>query len=294
MIKYIVQPGDMIYSISRRFGVSLCSMFAVNPGLIPEYFMPGRKIVITVNLYRDAVYNILGTTTRLTEAQMRNIAAGRRYIVELARKNPGEIYINGPTTKKRVALTFVDGPDSWITPRVLDILKTNNVKANFFFVGTQMGYFPDVVKRAYNEGHLILNHGFSHPHFTEMDPQGIKKQIISTEEKIESILGRRPSFVRPPYGEVDENVLSTVRATGNKIVIWSIDTMDWVPKVDKQTVVENVLNNVRLGEIILMHSGPGQRIAVEALPEIIRGLRARGFSIVDLGVMLDVNPYKET
>jgi peptidoglycan-N-acetylglucosamine deacetylase len=239
----------------------------------------------------NTVYDILGSTTKLTEAQMRNIMAGRMRIVKLARNNPGEIFINGSTIEKVAALTFDDGPDSSVTPRVLDILKNNNVKANFFFVGTQIKYFPGVVKRAYNEGHLILNHSLNHPHFTELNAQGIKNQIIYTGEIIRSIIGKRPSLVRPPYGETNERVLAAARETKNKIIIWSTDSMDWVPGIEKLEVIQNVLDNVRPGEIIIMHSGPGQKTVIRALPEIIKGLKARGFSIVDLGTMLGVSAY---
>lgn len=241
----------------------------------------------------NTVYNILGSTTKLTEAQMRNIMIGRKQIAALARNNPGEMYINGPTTEKRVALTFDDGPDSFVTPRVLDILKDNNVKANFFFLGTQIEYFPGIVKRAYNEGHLILNHSLNHPHFTLLNQQEIKYQIIYTEERIKSIIGKRPSLVRPPYGETNERVLSAARETKNKIVIWSVDSMDWVSGIEKQEVIQNVLYNVRPGEIIIMHSGYGQKSVLSTLPEIIKGLSARGFSIVDLETMLGVSAYKK-
>lgn len=292
MVEYIIQPGDTLYSIASRFGVPMESILSANSKLSAKGFISGGRIVIPIDSYRDTVYNILGFTSKLTEIQMRNIAAGRRRIVELAKGNPGEMYINGPTAEKMVSLTFDDGPDGSVTPRVLDILKANKVKANFFFIGAQAGYFPGVVKRAFSEGHLVLNHSFSHPHFTQMDEQEIKKQITLNEDRIKDIVGVMPAIMRPPYGETDERVLGAAKSTDNKIVIWSTDTMDWVKGVEKQAVVKNVLNNVRPGEIILMHSGPGQKISAEALPEIIGGLRARGFGIVDLGVMLGVNPYK--
>lgn len=239
------------------------------------------------------VYDILGSTTKLTEAQMRNIMAGRKQIVELARNNPGVMYINGPAAEKRVALTFDDGPDSMVTSKVLDILKTDNARANFFFLGTQIDYFPGIVKRAYSEGHLILNHSLNHPHFSELNPREIKNQIIYTGERIRNIIGKMPSLVRPPYGETNEKVLAAARETKNKIIIWSTDSMDWVPGIEKQEVVQNVLSNVRPGEIILMHSGPGQKVVISVLPEIIKGLRTRGFSIVGLGTMLGVSAYTE-
>lgn len=239
----------------------------------------------------DVVYDIRGTSNKLSESQMKNLIAGRKRIVELAKENPNLMYINGSNVEKRAALTFDDGPDSKVTPRILDILKENNIRASFFFLGTQMDYFPEVVKRAFREGHLILNHSYNHPHFTQIDSKDIKNQINATDNKIKGLTGRKPGLLRPPYGETNGNVLAAARETNKKIIIWSTDTMDWVPGADKQTVLVNVLGNVRNGEIILMHSGPGQRIALEALPDIIRGLRTRGFNMVDLGALTGVNPY---
>lgn len=243
-----------------------------------------------IKYFRDSiVYDILGSTKRI---KMDNIISWRKYIVEFAKKHPNEVCINGQPKEKVVAITFDDGPDSKITPGILDILKNNNIKANFFFLGSQVNYFPSVVKRAYNEGHLILNHGYNHPYFTKITPEDIRKQVLLTEKKIEDIIGKRPSFIRPPYGDTDEKVLSVLRGMNDRIIIWSIDSMDWVINIDKQDVVNNVLNNARLGDIILMHSGPGQNMALKALPEIIYGLKNREFGIKDIGTMLNVNPYK--
>ena len=216
----------------------------------------------------------------------------RKYIVNLARNHPNEMYINGPVQEKNVSLTFDDGPDSSVTPRILDILKINNIKANFFFVGNQINYFPSVVKRAYDEGHLILNHSWNHPYFTMINEEDIRKEILLTEKKINNIIGRKPALVRPPYGATDEKVITAIRGTNTNMVIWSIDTMDWVPSVDEQTIVKNILNNVRPGDIVLMHSSVGHNIDAEALQEIITGLKEKDYKIVDLGVMLKINPYK--
>ena len=216
----------------------------------------------------------------------------RKYIVNLARNHPNEMYINGSVQEKNVSLTFDDGPDSSVTPRILDILKINNIKANFFFVGNQVNYFPSVVKRAYDEGHLILNHSWNHPYFTMINEEDIRKEILLTEKKINNIIGRKPALVRPPYGATDEKVITAIRGTNTNMVIWSIDTMDWVPSVDEQTIVKNILNNVRPGDIVLMHSSVGHNIDAEALQEIITGLKEKDYKIVDLGVMLKINPYK--
>jgi peptidoglycan/xylan/chitin deacetylase (PgdA/CDA1 family) len=250
------------------------------------------RYIIPLPSFRFVTYDILGSTNKLSETQMDILTASRRRIVQLAKNHPNVMYINGQPTESNVSLTFDDGPDSSITPRVLDILKSNGIKANFFFVGAQISYFPNIVKRAYDEGHLILNHSWDHPYFTQISTKRIRDEIILTENRIKDIIGKRPALIRPPYGATDEKVLTAISGTNNKIVIWSIDSMDWVRNVDKQTIIKNILNNVRPGDIVLMHSSVGHKIDIEALPEIINGLRRKGYKIVDLSVLLKINPYK--
>jgi peptidoglycan/xylan/chitin deacetylase (PgdA/CDA1 family) len=223
---------------------------------------------------------------------MDNLIKGRERIVEYAIQHPKDVYINGPADERKVSITFDDGPDPYVTPRILDILRNNKVKASFFCVGSQISYFPNIIRKAYDDGHLILNHSWNHPYFTNLDPDSIKKQVTTTERKIESIIGRRSAIVRPPYGAINDMAFKALNETNNKIAIWSIDTMDWVPNIDTQTIIGNVLNNVRPGDIIIMHSSRGHSANIHALPEIIIGLKRRNFKIVDLGTLLGINPYK--
>lgn len=243
-------------------------------------------------IYRYVNYDILGSSKNISVAQMNLINIWRKYIVQLAKAHPSELYINGFTGKNNVSLTFDDGPDSSVTPRILSILKSRAIKANFFFLGTQMSYFPDIVKRAYNEGHLVLNHSFNHPYFTKISIPIVKEEIILTENKIKELIGKSPALVRPPYGAANEKVVATITETNNRTVIWSIDSMDWVANIDKQAIVNNVLDNARSGDIILMHSSIGHQITAEALPVIIDGLRERNLEIVDLSVLMKVDAYK--
>lgn len=296
MITYIIKPGDNLYSIARNYGISIEKILAANPQIKnPSYLYPGASIYIPLpdespSVY--PVYNILGSTDKIEKAQMEGINKWRRQVVQFARLHPNEVFINGLTGEKKVSITFDDGPDSTITPAILDLFKRNKIKANFFFLGTQVNFFPSVVRRAYDEGHIILNHSLNHPYFTHLNPQGIKSQVILAEDRIKGIIGKSPSIVRPPYGDVNDMVLSSVRETNNKIIIWSIDTMDWVRGIEVKTVVENVLGNVRPGDIILMHSGVNQNTSLRALPDIIRGLKERSYGIVGLGELLNMNPYK--
>ncbi|WP_368487451.1 polysaccharide deacetylase family protein [Clostridium sp. BJN0013] len=280
MIPYFIKFTDVM------------DLILANPYLNLPYVRPGITMFTPLPLYRFITYNILGSTNKISKAQMNALTVWRKYIVQLAKNHSKEMYINGSPIENNVSLTFDDGPDSSVTPRILDILKSNNIKANFFFVGTQINYFPNMVKRAYDEGHLILNHSWNHPYFTKINIKRIQDEIILTENKIKDIIGKRPTLVRPPYGATDEKVLTAVSGTNNKIVIWSIDSMDWVQNINKQTIVKNILDNVRPGDIILMHSSLGHKINIEVLPEIINELKRKGYRIVDLSVLLKINPYK--
>ncbi|MDP4091709.1 MAG: polysaccharide deacetylase family protein [Bacillota bacterium] len=243
-------------------------------------------------MMRYATYEILGSTSKISAAQMLDIIKWRKYIVQFAKNHSEEVFINGPAAEKKISLTFDDGPDSSVTPAVLGILNKNNIKGSFFFVGTQINYFPGVVKTAYADGHLILNHSWDHPFFTKINSQSIKDEVIRTENRIQAIIGRKPALLRPPYGDLDEKALAAVNTTNNKAVIWSIDSMDWLNGIDRKNIVDNVVNNARPGDIVLMHSGVGQRAVLDVLQIIINELNKKKFKIVDLGELLNINPYK--
>lgn len=292
MMRYVIRPGDTLYSIARRFCIPPDSLLRANPYCSPWNMRAGIPVFIPDSVYRNAVYDILGSSDKISQAEMNNIIEGRKHIVGLAKKYPGEIYVNGPAEEKNVSLTFDDGPDGSVTPRILDILKANKIKASFFFVGTQISYFPGMVRRTYDESHLVLNHTWDHPYLTKKDAGEIRKEIMLTENRIQSITGRKPALARPPYGAVDEKVLAAVSGTGNRAIMWSIDSMDWVPKADKQTILKNILDNVRPGDIVLLHSSVGHGADVEALQEIISGLKRKEYKIVDLEAMLKIKPYK--
>ena len=293
MLRYWIKHADSLYLISLRFNIPVNALLYANPDLNPAYLMPGAAINIPMPEYRYVTYDILGSASNLSAAEMNIIMKWRKYIVGFAKAHPGEVFINGQATEKKISLTFDDGPDSKVTPAVLNILNKNKVKGSFSFVGTQINYFPNTVKTAYEEGHLILNHSWDHPYFTKLNSQGVKDEIIRTENRIQAIIGRKPALLRPPYGDLDEQALASVSSTNTRSVIWSIDSMDWVRNIDRGNIVNNVVNNARPGDIVLMHSSVGQIAVLEVLQIIIDELKKRSFKIVDLGELLNLDPYKQ-
>lgn len=237
------------------------------------------------------IYNILGESNNLDDEQLKNMKKWRSDVVKFAGDHPGLIFINGYTGEKVVCLTFDDGPDDQITPQILNILKRYHVKASFFFVGNKLDQYPDIVKRAYQEGHLILSHTWNHQQLNLKERQEIRREVQMTEDKLYELIGERPAFIRPPFGEIDGKVTYVIKDNGGKVILWSIDTLDWSQK-EKSNIVTNVTEHVRPGDIILMHCDSDKTETVEALPEIITSLRQKGYQFVDLGEMLQINPYQ--
>src|SRR5271163_690494 len=205
----------------------------------------------------------------------------------------------GGTTAKKVVLSFDDGPDPRWTPEILDVLKKKKAPAVFFVVGEAANQHPEILKRAFAEGHEIGNHTFTHPQFDQITKTELRWQLNLTQRLIESTLGAKTILFRPPYGidhqpEYAEEValLPVAQDMGYLIVGQRIDPDDWSSPDGKNQmpasdIVQNVLRQVDKGNIILLHDGGGERAqTVAALPLIIDALRARGYQFVSIGDLI--------
>jgi len=237
----------------------------------------------------DYILDIKGTSTKLTESAWASMQKWRKDIVLFA-KSQENIFINGPN-KKKVALTFDDGPDQTITPAIIDILAAYHVKGNFFFLGSKVKEHPDVVKEAFNQGNLVLSHSYHHVELTKLSKVAVRKEIDDAGQAIKSVIGKEPAILRTPYGDTNAQVAGISMQEGYSIVLWSIDTLDWSQK-DAKNIVNNVIANVRNGDIILMHSDSDKVETKKALPLLIEELQKRNFEIVDLGNLLNINAYQ--
>jgi cellulose synthase/poly-beta-1,6-N-acetylglucosamine synthase-like glycosyltransferase/spore germination protein YaaH/peptidoglycan/xylan/chitin deacetylase (PgdA/CDA1 family) len=201
--------------------------------------------------------------------------------------------------KNKVVLSFDDGPDRRWTPKILDILKEKHVPGIFFVIGDQANRAPDLLKREYDEGHEIGNHTWTHPQFDEISRTQLKWELNLTQRLIESTLGVKSLFFRPPYGidhqpEYAEEVaqLPYPQELGYIIVGQRIDPDDWRMTEEKlqrpaQEIADDVLRQARNGNVVLLHDGGGEREqTVAALPLIIDGLRAKGYQFVSVADLL--------
>lgn len=237
----------------------------------------------------DYLLDIKGESPHLSKKSWNSMMNWRKEILEFS-KTQEHVYLNGPN-EKRVALTFDDGPDNKITPAIINVLEKYHVKGNFFFLGNQAEKNPDVVKKAHEKGNLVLSHTYSHVELTKLGYEDIRKEITKTNDVIQAIIGKVPALLRTPYGSTNQKVVDVVEEEGNSVILWSIDSLDWAQN-DPSIIENNVVTNIRNGDIVLMHSDSDESDTLEALPLIIEALQKQGFEIVDLATLLGVKAYK--
>ncbi len=175
---------------------------------------------------------------------------------------------------KKIALTFDDGPHPKYTPKLLDGLKERNVKATFFVIGENAANYPDIIKRIADEGHLIGNHTYSHVQLTCISEEKAISEITMTNEIIEKCTGKKPTFIRPPYGLYSDTLK---RETNLTPVLWSIDPRDW-SVINTDSVVKHVLKRAKNGDVILLHDI--FNTSVDAALKIIDKLQEKGYEFV--------------
>ncbi len=203
------------------------------------------------------------------------------------------LYHQGEGGEHQVAITFDDGPSPQWTPKILDILKTANVKAAFFLVGANAERYPALVRRIVEEGHEIGNHTYYHPNLALCWPEHIRLELNATQLLLETITGRATTLFRPPYAADTQPAqlseltpLQIAQDLNYLVVLENIDPQDWA-KPGADLILQRVKQQRRDGSIILLHDAGGDRSqTVEALPRILDWLHTRGDSVVPLSTLL--------
>lgn len=189
---------------------------------------------------------------------------------------PSENNIEIDPDKPMVAITFDDGPAGNNTAKILDALKENGGHATFFVVGYNLSDNEDVMKRAVAEGSEIGSHTMSHSVLTSLDDAALDEEIGGMKQKIRDITGQETVVIRPPYGAVDDRVLSHIE---DPVILWSLDTNDWETRNVEMTI-QSVQQNVFDGAIILMHDIHAE--TVDAALQIIPWLKEQGYQMVTI------------
>ncbi len=195
----------------------------------------------------------------------------------------GNGYWRGQTAQKLVALTLDDGPNplKYRTPALLDTLRTLDIKATFFIVGSRAEANPDLIQRMNTEGHEIANHSYSHPNLTFLTPDDVRKELCRTSVVVRDITGKRPRFYRPPGGNFNGAIADAASTLGMNGAYWTVDgfKFEHAPYVPED-LIRYVVPRVKPGSILLLHNAPENTIS--ALPEIVRALQAQGYEFVTM------------
>ncbi len=199
-------------------------------------------------------------------------------------------------SNNEIALTFDDGPDKKYTPILLNLLKKNNVKATFFVVAEKAVRNKEIFYRIIKEGHSIGLHSLNHksawlsfPWETQMD--------FSKSINIVKKLGVKVRFFRPPWGKF--NMLTQYNADKYKLitVLWSLTPKDWSRFVTSNDIESNIVNNIKAGDIVLLHDSNGAKEAplrtIDALEDAIPKLKEMGYNFVGIDKILEGVDYEE-
>ena len=191
---------------------------------------------------------------------------------------------------KRVFLTFDDGPSKNITPQILDILKQNNVKATFFVLGNRVDLYPSILKREYDEGHYIANHGYSHQYSVlYANPYNVLDEFNKTEYSIRNAIGNQnynSHLFRFPggssggkYAQVKKETIALLEQNGIMHVDWSALTKDAEGKFSKEQLLQNLYQTAgnKQSVVLLMHDAGDKQTTVDALQDVINFFRDQGY-----------------
>lgn len=194
------------------------------------------------------------------------------------------------STEKVAYLTFDDGPSATITPQILDILKNENVPATFFVVGARVNKYPNLVKRAYEEGHYIANHGYTHSYseiYKSLDT--IFGEYVDCENAVRNALGiddYRMYLFRYPggsaggrYSDIKNESKNVLNSYGVTYTNWNCMTGDAEGKNTVEEQLEELKATMEGDDtiIVLMHDASDKQVTADALPEVIRYLKEQGY-----------------
>jgi peptidoglycan/xylan/chitin deacetylase (PgdA/CDA1 family) len=183
-----------------------------------------------------------------------------------------------------IAMTFDDGPNEKLTPKLLDLLAQHHIHATFFVLGENAIQHPEILKRAVQEGHEIGNHSWSHPNLAKASEETVRSQIKRTEDLITNVIGSRPTLFRPPYGSLTAHQKHFIHdQLAYEIILWEVDPLDW-KKPGPNIVSTRIVKETRPGSIILAHDIHAQTI--EAMPATFTELENKGFKFVTVTELL--------
>jgi peptidoglycan/xylan/chitin deacetylase (PgdA/CDA1 family) len=173
-----------------------------------------------------------------------------------------KVFCKEVTTEKKIALSFDDGPDAKVTPKVLDLLKENNIKGAFFCIGEKVADNQELMMSMAGDGHIIGNHSYGHSSFFDLwSSRQMMEDVSRAEDIIALATGKRPKWFRPPFGVTNPVLAKTVARKGYRVIGWSIRSLDTSIK-DPEKIMARISKKWHPGAIILLHDTDEKVLAV--------------------------------
>ena len=188
----------------------------------------------------------------------------------------------------KIALTFDCAWGNSNTDLLLSLLDEAEAKATFFVTGEFCDKYPEDVRKMYQAGHEIANHSDAHPHVKGMNILDLTADTEECTRKIKMITGEKPALYRAPYGEYDDNVVSTIEGLGMKMIQWSVDSIDWQDP-DPDTIISRITEGTQSGSILLFHNDLEN--TAQALPQLLTALKQKGFVFSRVSDMVYYDSY---
>ena len=193
------------------------------------------------------------------------------------------------TDEKKIAISFDCAWGVDYTDQLLEIMDKNGVKCTFFAVEFWVEKYPQYAKKIVAAGHELGTHSKTHPYMSKMSVEEIKAELNSSSSAIERVTGEKPILFRAPYGDYNDEVISTASDLGLYTIQWDVDSLDW-KNLSTVQIATRIINGVKAGSIILCHNN-GLHTA-EALPMIFATLQNRGYQFVPIGELIYKDNYQ--
>lgn len=188
----------------------------------------------------------------------------------------------GNQEKKYIYLTFDEGYEAGYTPKILETLKNNDVKAAFFITAHYVNSQPELVKQMIDEGHIVGNHTVNHKSMPDLSEEQITSEVMDLHKTVYEKFGYEMKYIRPPKGEFSQRTLIQTNNLGYKTVMWSFAYEDWNEnkQPDETKAKEKILNNLHNGEIMLLHGN--SKTNTNLLDTIIKEAKNMGYEFKSL------------
>lgn len=182
------------------------------------------------------------------------------------------------TEKKEVILSFDDGIDPIQTPKVLDVLKENGLKAQFFLIGERAAAHPKIVKRMAKEGHVVGNHSYAHEYYFPLKfVWSMRADLQKTQVLLEELTGSNITYFRPPFGVTNPTLAKVCKQLDYTVVGWSIRSLD-TKKEPRELILARIRKQLHPGAIILLHDHLPD--SEKLLKELLELLKNEGYAVV--------------